>query len=166
MPVVARLVIAITQVFEVAVDLLTEERGDGVFERRLVVFGGNDKVAAAVDDLFADVLLTAHGVDGDDGVREVDLLKQERNGRDFVGFFLGGDLSQGDAFLAGPGADDMQGAESIGGIMRTAASLAVDGDEPIGLGVVGGNGIGDPVLKATLEGLRLQGDEQSANAIA
>ena len=165
-PVVARLVMAIAQVFEVAVDLLAEERGDGVFERRLIVFGGHDKVAAAVDDLFADVLLTAHGVDRDEGVRKLDLLEQERNGGDFVGLFRGGDLAQSDAFLAGPGADDVQGAESIAGIMRAAATFAVNGNEAIGLGVVGGDGVGDPVLKATLEGLGLEGDEQSANAIA
>src|SRR5579872_274882 len=134
--VVSGLVMAIAQVFEVAFDLLVEVRGDGGFESRLVVFGGNDEVAAAIDDLLADVFLTAHGVDSDDGAREVNLLEQLRNRRDLVGLCFGGDLSQGDALLAGPGADDVQGSQSLTGIMRAAAGLAVDSDEPIGLGVV------------------------------
>jgi len=164
--VVGRLVITIAKVFKVAFDLCVEERGDGGFERRLVVFGGDDEVAAAQGDLFADVFLTAHGVDGDDAAREGDLLEELRYRGDFIGLFLGGDLSQGDALLAGPGADDMQGAQAVGGVVRTAAGLAVDGDESIGRGVVGRDGVGDPILEAALEGLGLEGDEQSANAIA
>src|SRR5437868_1379920 len=54
MPFGSRLVMAITQVFKGEFDLLIEERGDGRLERRLVVLGRNDKVAAAVHDLFAD----------------------------------------------------------------------------------------------------------------
>src|SRR5579862_3322266 len=50
--------------------------------------------------------------------------------------------------------------------MRAAASLAVDGDEPIELGVVGRDGVGDPILETALKGLGLEGDEQSANSIA
>ena len=58
----------------------------------MVVFGGNDEVAALADDLRADLFLTAHGVDGDDGVCEINLLEKFWNSRDFVGFFRGGDL--------------------------------------------------------------------------
>src|SRR5450631_886454 len=159
-------VLAVTQVLKVPFDLLAEERGDGIFQIRLIVFDGNDEVAFAIDDLFANVFLTAHGVNGDDGIGEVDLLEKLWNRRDFVGFFLGGDLSQSDAFLAGPGADDVQGAQSFTGIVRAAASLAIDGDETIRLGVVGRDGLGDPILETFLEGLRFESDEQSANAIA
>src|SRR6185295_6135811 len=55
--VVGRLVLAITQVFEVAFDLVVEERFDGDFKSRLVVFDGNDEVTAAIADLFADIFL-------------------------------------------------------------------------------------------------------------
>jgi hypothetical protein len=60
----------------------------------------------------------------------------------------------------------VQSAQSFAGIVRATASLAIDGDEPIGLGVVGRDGIGDPILETALEGLRFEGDEQSGNAIA
>ena len=60
----------------------------------------------------------------------------------------------------------MQGAQSFAGIVRATASLAINGDEPIRFGVVGGDSVGDPILETLLEGLRFEGEEQSANAIA
>jgi hypothetical protein len=49
----------------------------------------------------------------------------------------------------------VQGAQSVGGGVRAAPGLTLDGDAPIGFGVAGRDGIGDPVLEATLKGLGL-----------
>ena len=49
--------------------------------------------------------------------------------------------------------------------MGAAARLAVNGDESIRLGIVRREGVGDPILEATLESFGLEGDEQSTNAI-
>ena len=79
---------------------------------------------------------------------------------------VGGDLAQGDPLLAGPGADDVQGAEALGRVVRAATGLAVDGDETIGVVGVGRDRVGDPGLEAALEGLGLEHDEQATNAVA
>jgi hypothetical protein len=65
-------------------------------------------------------------------------------------------LAEGNAFLAGPGADDVQGAEVFRAIMRTTIRLAVDGDDSLQVAVVRCDRVGDPILKAPLKGLRLQ----------
>lgn len=73
-------------------------RGDVVDHRvmqfPLVAFERQDKVRFANDDLFGDLFLRAHGVDGNDRARDVNQAQQFRNCRDFVGFFGTGDLPQ------------------------------------------------------------------------
>ena len=81
-----------------------------------------------VDDVACDLLLAAHGVDRDQRVGQVDLLQEQGDRRDLVGLLLGGDLAQGDPFLAGPGADDVQRAEAVRRVVGPPAGLAVDGD--------------------------------------
>ena len=94
------------------------------------------------------------------------MFEEQRNRRDFVGFFGGGDLAQGDAFLAGPGTDDVHGTQALSGIVRAATGLAVDGDESLDLRVIRRCNLSDPVLETELEGLRLESHEQSADAVA
>ena len=73
------------------------------------------------------------------------------------------DLSaRADALLAGPGADDVQRSEVVGGVVRAATGLAVDGDEAFGGARVGRRGLADPGLEAVVERLGLEGDQDSA----
>ena len=94
-----------------------------------------------------------------------------RQGRDFVGFRFRGDLPQGDAFLAGPGTDDMQRTEVLPRVVRAATALAIDRDESLpgrrrSLRVGRGNRRRDPGLETVLKGFGLQSDEDAAKAIA
>ncbi len=59
----------------------------------------------------------------------------------------------------------MQRTKSLPGVMGAAARLAVDGDQLAGAGAIGVDGVADPVLEALLEGLRLQCDQQAADAV-
>ena len=136
-PLVARLVVPVPEVFQVALQVIEEVRLDRGQELRLVVLDGDDAVAAAGDDLLDDLLLAAHRVDRDERAGQVDLLQELRDGRDLVGLGVGGDLAQRDPLLAGPGADDVQGAEALGPVVRPATGLAVDGDEASGVVGVG-----------------------------
>ena len=113
MPVVARLVVPVPEVLQVALQVIEEVRLDRGQELRLVVLDGDHAVAAAGDDLLDDLLLAAHRVDRDQRAGQVDLLQELRDGRDLVGLGVGGDLAQRDPLLAGPGADDVQGAEAL-----------------------------------------------------
>jgi hypothetical protein len=92
--------------------------------------------------------------------------QEERDCGDLVRFLLGGDLAQGDPFLAGPGGDDREGAEVGGAVVGPPVGLAVDGDEPIRLTPVGLDRLGDPVLKTSLKRLGLQNHDQATDAIA
>src|SRR5262249_54086043 len=76
MPCVRGFVDAVAQVLEVVVDLLGKKGFDGRLEFGLVVFDGDDEVALAPDDLFNDVFLAAHGIDGDEGAGEMKLVEQ------------------------------------------------------------------------------------------
>ena len=66
MPCVAGLMKAITEVLQIAFQVFVEVSFDRGFEGRLIVFHGNDAVAATVHNLFDDVLLTPHRIDGDE----------------------------------------------------------------------------------------------------
>ena len=99
-------------------------------------------------------------------VGEIDLLQQLWNGRDFIGLGVGRHLTDRDLFLAGPGADDVQGTEVFRTIMRATNRLAVDGDKSLRVGIVRRNRVADPVLKTPLEGFGLQCQQEPANAIA
>src|SRR6478609_8103185 len=56
----ARLVVAVTEVLQVALQVLAEVRLDPLPERRLVVLDADHEVAAALDDAARDLLLAAH----------------------------------------------------------------------------------------------------------
>jgi hypothetical protein len=60
--------------------------------------------AATRDDLF----LPANGVDRHQRVRTFDLWQEFRNGRDLIQFPFARRRSEGDSFLAGPSADNVQ----------------------------------------------------------
>ena len=60
----------------------------------------------------------------------------------------------------------MQRAEILCLVVRAATGLAVDGDEPFGVVLVGGDGVADPGLEAALKGLGLERHQQPADAVA
>ena len=72
----------------------------------------------------------------------------------------------GDPLLAGPGADDVEGSKALGAVVRPTTGLAVDRHETPGRVGVDRDRVGDPGLKAALEGLGLQRHEQAADAVA
>jgi len=89
-----------------------------------------------IDDRF----LAAHRVDGDDGVRQGDAIQKLGYCRDLIGFLVGGHLAQG---------------------------FAVDGDEAsLTRRGIRRQRLGDPVLKALLKGVGLEGNKQATHAIA
>src|SRR3954451_6135333 len=161
-----RLMASILEILPITLEMFLEVSFDRLPELRLVVLEADDEIATAVDDVARDLFLTAHGIDRDQGVGQIDLLQELGNRRDFVGFLLGRDLAQGDPLLAGPGADDVQGAELLRRVVGPPTRLAVDGNQPVRTAVVGPDRAGDPVLEALLKRLGLERDQQSPNAIA
>src|SRR5262245_24011487 len=59
----------------------------------LVTLHGQDIVAAAFADPPGNVLLAAHGIDGDDRSRQLEHLQQTRDSRDLIRFIADGHLS-------------------------------------------------------------------------
>src|SRR3954466_11598719 len=147
-----RLMASILEILQITLEMFLEMSFDRLPELRLVVLKADDEIATAVDDVARDRFLTAHGIDRDQGVRQIDRLQELGNRPDFVGFLFGRDLAQGDPLLAGPGADDVQRTESLSSVVRAPTRLAVDGDQPVRAAVVVLNGVGNPALKALLEG--------------
>jgi len=92
----------------------------------LIVLDRQDVVARAFHDGRGDLLLAAQGVDGDDLLAQVEQLQQLRDSRDLIGLGLDRDLPQGQAGLAGPGADDVQRPQALGLAAGTLHDLAID----------------------------------------
>lgn len=90
-----------------------KERLDRCCKLRLVVFDGDHPVALASEDPLIDRALAAHRVDRNERTGEVDLVQELRDRRDLVGLGLGSDLTQCEALLAGPDADDVAEAFSL-----------------------------------------------------
>ncbi len=89
----------------------------------------------AGDDLGRDLFLTAHRVDGDRGATQIEQFQQQRNGRDFVGFAIYGDLPQRQPGVAGPGRNQMQRILTGRLLVRAAQRFAVAGVWCLPLGV-------------------------------
>ena len=125
-------------------------------------------VGPAADDLLGDRLLGPHRVDRHDPAPHVDLLQQLGDRGDLVGL-LGADLlAQGQPVVAGPGGDDVQGAEILLGVMAAAGRLAIDGDDRAIDARLGGGLVaeaGDPGVEAGLEGLGLEHHQDAAEDV-
>ena len=63
----------------------------------MVILDRQDIVSTTVDDLRRDVFLASHGIHGDDGPFEFQLLEQFRNGHDFIELLVDELASQFDA---------------------------------------------------------------------
>ena len=128
-PAISDFGVMIINLLQVGLNRLAKDFRDFRREFRLVVLDRDYVVSASLDNLFDDRFLTAHRVDRDDGIAQVDLLQQLGNRRDFIGFFLRRDLAQRVPLLACPGADNVHCPEAFGRVVRTPASLSVDGNQ-------------------------------------
>src|SRR5271155_809670 len=142
-----------TQAREVTIQRFAQTVLD-VFEQvRLVVFDCQDIVTASLDDLFGNVLLAAHGVDGDQSPLQIQQFQQPGNRRDFVGLLLDGHLAQAEVGCAGPGTDQVQRSPTLGSIARVPQGFAVDSNvsqtKTVGQGL-------NPLAEAGLEGLGIK----------
>lgn len=144
--------------------LVAEHLFDRRVERRLIVLDRQDIIPAPVHDLLRDVLLAPHGVDGHHRTLHVDPVEEGRNGRDLVRFLLRRHLPQRQAVVAGPGADQMQGAQPLVLILRATQGLAVDGDHP-GSFFFFVDQARNPRLKTGLKGFGPQGGKNPATTV-
>ena len=91
----------------------------------LIVLGGQQIVAAEIDDRLGDVGLAAHGVDGDEAARKRSgrgqFLQQQGNGGDLVGFVGHRPLPQHEAVGCRIGRDEMQRRLSAPAIVAARA---------------------------------------------
>ena len=85
------------------------EEGDDVpVEKRAIGLQRRQFVAAARNDLFRDVDLGSHGVDGDERAFEFEPFEQQRNGDDLVRLCVDGLLTEHEPLPGGPGGDEVQ----------------------------------------------------------
>jgi hypothetical protein len=107
-------------------------------EDGMVALEGQDVVSALVDDLLGDGLLSAHGVDGHDGIGQVQHLQQCRNCGDLIGLRGASDLGEYQLSVGGPGIHQMNGGRPIGRIAASPSGFAIDSDDlPEFLGLQG-----------------------------
>ena len=78
--------------------------------RRMVILDRQDIVSTTDDDLRGDVFFASHGIHGDDGPCEFELLEQFRNCYGLIGLLVDGLASQDDAVLGAPSGDAMEHA--------------------------------------------------------
>src|SRR5215831_11157230 len=103
---------------------------DVLLQMLLVAFDRQDIIAASLDNLLGNLLLTAHGIDGHQGPVQVQHLQELGNSRNLVGLFLGGDLTQDHPRFRCPGADQVQLTQGRRAAARMPQRFAVDGDVP------------------------------------
>src|SRR5262249_26986601 len=94
----------------------------------LVALDRQHVVAALLDYLGRDRLLRPHRVDGHQRAAQLQQAEQLGDGGDLVGLLTAGDAAEAEADLAGPGADQVQGAQAVACPAGAAQGLAVDGD--------------------------------------
>lgn len=72
-------------------------------QRALIAFEGKHVVAPLINDLLGNGALTAHGINSHGSVFEIKHGEKFGNGRDFVRFGVGGQLSKDKALLGALG---------------------------------------------------------------
>src|SRR4051812_41257936 len=133
-------------------------------QERLAVIGLEHQqvIGASFQDLVGDRLLAAHGVQGHDAVLQRQRLEQRWDRGDLVRLAIDLTLAEGQALLAGPGADQMQWPLRPAAVEGAAQGLAVNGhDLPVeGLG----KGL-SPGAEAGLEGIRVDQHEDAPEGV-
>ena len=136
--------------------------GDLGFEIGLIAFEGEQIFGLVGHDSFGNVDLATHGIDGDQrpfrlvGLGEV--IKQIRDGGDFVGFLRYAQLRERRPRCRRVGAERVQRFEPLAPIMGTPGGLAVDGDELMSARPLGRH----PVLEAARKQRRIDPVEETA----
>src|SRR5262249_34943560 len=123
-----RLITVTTLTREVVIQGLGKACLDVGEQVRLVLLHVQEIVATPIDDLFGDLLLAPHGVNGDQSTFQIQQCQQSGNRGYFVRFLLDGNLSQAEVGLAGPGADEMEWTPTFGSIARVTEGLAIVGN--------------------------------------
>ncbi len=128
----------------------------------MVVLNRQDVIRLLVDDGLSNVLLTAHGIDGDDIAFEVEQFDQQRQRGDLIGLPAHRYLAQKQACFAGPGTDQMQRVGALVAIVRATQRLAIQGHVRA---AQGGTQVGQPTLQAHEQGRRIELGKDPAQGI-
>ena len=112
-------------VLEAARHLLVEKEFDIVAQAALIAFDAEHVIGLFVDDLCGDLLLAAHGIDGDDGALEGQQVEKLGDGGDLVGLLIHRPCAQHQLLLGTPGRDHMHRTPVPGPVEGAAKGLAV-----------------------------------------
>ena len=82
-------------------------------------------IATPVADRAGDVGLCPHGIHGDQSTLQIEMLQQQRNRGDLVGFLLGRLLPEHDPLPCRPGGHEAQGVSALSPVVAALAGLAV-----------------------------------------
>lgn len=133
-----------------------------VMQRRLIGLHLQHVVGAATADGAGRLLLAVHGIESHDGPLDGQHLQQPRHGRDLVRFLFGGQLTERESQLAGPGIDHMQGLSANRFVEGLPQRFAVDGD---GLTAQVQLQAGNPIGQAGVELARIERREHPAERV-
>ena len=75
---------------------------------------------ATIKNRLGDLCLSSHRIDRHQGTLQVEVLQQQRNGGDLVGFLLARLLPQHDPLSGGPGGNHMQGLAPPGVVVAAS----------------------------------------------
>ena len=121
-------------------------------KNRPIGLQGQQVIAATRNDLFRNVGLGPHGIDGDQRAGQFQPFQQKRNSDDLIGLFIDRLLTKDKALTGCPGGDQMQRLAAPAPPMGPPRCLAINGND-VGRMLVQGF---DPVGKAGLEQLRVE----------
>ena len=130
---------------------IIEELHHVLVENRPIGLQRQQVIATTPDDLFRDVGLCPHGVDGNERPGQFQPFEQQRNGDDLVGLLVNGLLTEDKALTSRPGGHQMQWLATFTTRMASPRCLAVDGND---VGRTLAQRL-DPVSKAGLEQFRV-----------
>jgi len=121
----------------------------------LVVLDGQDVIAAAGDDLGAEVALAEEGVASDDAAPQRQDAQQLQSGLVLVGLGIDAHLGQDGLGVGGIGSNEVLAGGLT--VLATTHGLAVQGDDhPLARG----QAVADPAAEGGLEGGDVQGAEE------
>lgn len=144
---------------KVVLQVIEKECPDSFQQGWLVSFDGQAVIALGLDNLFGDLGLATHRVDGDQTPLDFQHFQQLGNRCDLVAFSIDHGLLQADMIDRGPGADHMDGGLRTGLIVDSTEGLAIDRDDlPVGDFLEGG----DPTQQCLF---KLRGLDRSQNRV-
>src|SRR5262249_49417837 len=106
-----------------------EGSSDRLVKLRLIVFDGEQVVAAPIDDRARELELATCSVNGHEAALEVQQSEKARNRFDFVRILCSCDLAEDDCVCSTPRADHADEAPTASSVKRTPQDLAIDRDD-------------------------------------